>query len=324
MPKLRILVVDDSVVVRRVVSDVLSEDPRMVVVGVAANGSICLAKLEQTRVDLVILDLEMPVMDGLETISEIRKRHPKLAVIVFSALTVRGGVATLEALSRGASDYLAKPSNVSDVNEASRILREQLVPKITSICLRDADRTTVARAVPPRPLGKKSQALAIDALVIASSTGGPRALEEVAPALPEDFPVPVLIVQHMPPVFTRLLAERLDKLCAFPVQEAKDGDLLRASSAWVAPGGFHMEVQGSSSRRIKLTQNPPENSCRPAADALFRAAADSYGGRLLAVVLTGMGKDGLAGCESIRERGGQVLAQDEATSVVWGMPGGVV
>jgi two-component system chemotaxis response regulator CheB len=324
MPKFRILVVDDSVVFRRLVSEELSRDPELEVVGTAANGRIALAKLTQLSPDLVILDIAMPEMDGLEALKELRKTYPKLPVIMFSSLTERGAEITLDALALGATDYFTKPADVGGLDGSLRVIREQLVPEIKALC-------APARLKPPSSaagasglaLGKAPAATGtVRVLAIAASTGGPNALAEIFTRLPANFPVPIVIVQHMPPMFTRLLAERLSAQSRIRVQEASSGCLLNPGEAWVAPGDYHMiVVKDGLKYRLLVHQDPPENSCRPAADVLLRSVAQSFGGDSLTVILTGMGRDGLRGCESLREAGGQVLVQDEATSVVWGMPG---
>ena len=328
MPKIRVLMIDDAVVIRRLVSDVLNADPAIEVVGTAANGRIGLAKIPQVNPDLVTLDIEMPEMDGLETLAAIRKTYPLLPVIMFSTLTERGAAATLDALSLGANDYVTKPANVGSVAAAIERVRDELVPKIKLFCrLILGPAASSSFVAPPgaktgaAPVQRKPAAK-IELLAIGASTGGPNALAAVLPELPGDLPVPVVIVQHMPPVFTRSMAERLDAQSAIAVSEAAPGEVIEPGHAYVAPGDFHMSLVRNAPRaRLRLHQAPPENSCRPAVDVLFRSAADVFGGATLAVVLTGMGKDGLNGCGTIREAGGQVLVQDEATSVVWGMPG---
>ncbi|MBK7972633.1 MAG: chemotaxis-specific protein-glutamate methyltransferase CheB [Deltaproteobacteria bacterium] len=368
------MVVDDSVVVRRIVTEVLTADPQIDLAGVAANGRIALAKIPQINPDIVTLDVEMPEMNGLETLVELRKLYPKLPVIMFSTLTERGGATTLEALARGASDYVTKPANVGSVNEAIQRLRAEMLPKIKGLCahLIDAPRPprmseiaarVAARDVESRrrpaladgraPAGTAGTPLAalrgaasrpplragatmvparssilpgpLEVVVIGVSTGGPNALAALIPALPADFPVPVLVVQHMPPLFTKLLAERLTATSSLRAAEAFDGAVPGPGTLWIAPGDFHMTVlrNGGAAQGavLKLNQDPPENSCRPAVDPLFRSAAQAFGPRALGVVLTGMGQDGLRGARSLVEVGARVLAQDEATSVVWGMPG---
>lgn len=339
MKKIRVLIVDDAVVVRRLVGDILGADPQLEVVGTAANGKIALGKIEQLKPDILIMDVEMPEMDGLETLRELRKKWTRLPVIMFSTLTERGGVATLDALALGANDYVTKPANVGSVPLAIQRINEELIPKIKALCLRIAPAPAPAealssaglpRAVSPSVLStaKRLTSMArppakpIQILTIGVSTGGPNALAELLPTLPADFPVPVVIVQHMPALFTKLLAERLDSKAALKVTEANPGDILKPGQVWIAPGGFHLYVERVGQQvRLGTNQEPPENFCRPAVDVLFRSIAPVYGGHTLAVMLTGMGHDGLRGCEAIYNAGGQILAQDEATSVVWGMPG---
>lgn len=329
MPRIRILVVDDSVVVRRMVSDVLVSDPQLEIVGAAANGKIALAKIPQVNPDIVVLDVEMPEMDGLSALVEIRKMQPKLPVIMYSTLTQRGAEATLDALSKGATDYVTKPSNVGGAALAMECIRTQLIPKIKAISSRGAGVVNLVPPTmpvlakppaPPRVIPRREER--VDIVAIGISTGGPNALAVLVPYLPRDFPVPVVVVQHMPPVFTHLLAERLAAKSQMTVEEGYTGAVPHPGSVWIAPGDYHMVVV-SDSRGVTLRthQGPPENSCRPAVDVLFRSVAEVYKGHTLAVEMTGMGQDGLRGCELIREAGGQILAQDQATSVVWGMPG---
>jgi two-component system, chemotaxis family, protein-glutamate methylesterase/glutaminase len=336
MPALRILVVDDSVVIRQMTSQILVEDPELAIAGVAGDGKIALAKIDQVSPDLVTLDVEMPVMNGLETLAEIRKRQPKLPVIMFSTLTERGAGATIEALSLGASDYVTKPSNTMNQEEARQRIRAELIPKIKALCRASAGSTSPPRpadATAPRPQllqmpRAKSTPAAhasqrkIDIVAIGTSTGGPNALGVVIPAFPQNFPVPIVIVQHMPPIFTRMLAERLSSRSAIPVREGAEGAALEPGVAWIAPGDFHMTLQRRTfGLRLRLNQDPQENSCRPAVDVLFRSVAETCGANVLAVVMTGMGSDGVRGAERIRHTGGEVIVQDEKTSVVWGMPG---
>ncbi|HTV02368.1 MAG TPA: chemotaxis response regulator protein-glutamate methylesterase, partial [Luteitalea sp.] len=329
MARIRVLIVDDAVVVRRLVSDVLGGDPELEVVGVAANGRIALQKIPQVNPDVITMDVEMPDMNGIEAVKALRVDYPRLPVIMFSTLTERGAAATLDALQAGASDYVTKPANVGSVALAQQRVREDLIPKIKSLARQGevlppasprVARTPVAAAAPPLRRVTATGAPAV--LAIGVSTGGPNALAELIPALPATFAVPVVVVQHMPPMFTRLLAERLHAQSALVVREASDGLALAPGTVTIAPGDYHMVVAREGHRAIvRLTQDPPENSCRPAVDPLFRSVVAAYGSRVLAVVLTGMGQDGLRGAELVHEAGGRVLVQDEATSVVWGMPG---
>lgn len=336
MKKVRALVVDDAVVVRRMVSDVLAEDPEIEVVGTAANGRIAIQKLTQVNPDIVTLDIEMPEMNGLETLAAIRKTHPTLPVIMFSTLTERGAAETLEALSLGASDYVTKPANVGSVALAQQRIRDELIPKVKALCrvapppapVAEPRRVTAPATAPaPRPTVAPTPASGglIEIVTIGVSTGGPNALAVLLPLLPANFPVPIVLVQHMPPMFTRLLAERLNTQSAITVVEAAGGEAIQPGTAYVAPGNFHLVLQRRGTSVVTaLNQLPPENSCRPAVDPLFRSVAQIYGAATLGVVLTGMGQDGLRGSEDILAAGGKVLAQDEASSVVWGMPGFVV
>lgn len=337
MRRIRVLIVDDAVVIRRMLSDCLATDPSLEVVGTAPNGRIALQKMEQVNPDVVTLDMEMPVMDGLTTLTELRKVYPRLPVIMFSTLTERGAIATLDALTRGASDYVTKPANVGSVTTAMQRIREELVPKIRSLCRPERFAAPVSIGkFPSQPVfspvspgnGWKSPdptgATRPELLVIGVSTGGPNALATLLPGLSRQFPAPILIVQHMPPLFTKMLAVRLAAVTGMPAAEGVMGAQVKPGEIWVAPGGRHMEVERSgNSLEIRLHDDPAENSCRPAVDVLFRSAARATGARCLGVILTGMGSDGLRGCGDLREAGSQILAQDESTSVVWGMPGAV-
>ena len=331
MAKIRVLVVDDAVVMRKLITETLRQDADLEVVGAAAHGKIALQKIPQVNPDLLTLDLEMPEMDGLETLREVRKLYPKLPVILFSTLSKKGAVATLDALALGANDYVTKPANVGSVTEGMQRLREELIPKIKVLCRHLYPPAATTHQGPPvscrdlffsspSPLRKTL----IEIVCIGTSTGGPNALAAVFAQLPAGLPVPIVIVQHMPPMFTAMLAERLSAHSTVPCQEAGEGQALERAHAYIAPGGRHMEVLRSNTcMRLHLHDGPPENSCRPAVDVLFRSVAAAYGENVLGVVMTGMGQDGLRGCEMIRERRGQVIVQDEATSVVWGMPGSV-
>ncbi|WP_226586290.1 chemotaxis-specific protein-glutamate methyltransferase CheB [Microseira wollei] len=361
MAKIRVLVVDDSSVVRPMVSNALAIDPALEVVGTAANGQIAIAKIPLLNLDLIILDVAMPEMDGLETLAAIRERDKNLPIIMYSALTELGAIATLEALSLGATDYVTKPHNMKTKEAALEHIQQQLIPKIKvfshGAARKQEDALTRENGdakknfyssfpskilSPPNPPRRKAQhplvspfsrgtgggslggsaKSKIDIVAIGVSTGGPNALETILRELPANFPVPLVIVQHMPPVFTKRLAERLAQKSKIRVSEGVQGGILEAGHAWIAPGDYHMVVEKYGERiQIYINQDPPENSCRPAVDVLFRSVAKTYGANTLAVVLTGMGQDGLIGCQYIKEAGAQVIVQDEKTSVVWGMPG---
>jgi two-component system chemotaxis response regulator CheB len=269
----------------------------------------------------------MPEMDGISALREIRKLFPRLPVIMFSTETRQGAVRTIEALSLGATDYVSKPANVGSVTESIARLREQLVPRIKAHCRkpkRDFPPAVIPKAVPQIPAVRPANRHC-DIVCIASSTGGPNALSSIFQQLRAPLPVPLVLVQHMPPLFTALLAERLNTLGGCRVTEARDGEVIKGGHAYIAPGGHHMELHhAQQGATVRLTDAPPENSCRPAADVLFRSVASLYGPSTLGLVLTGMGQDGMRGSRQIVERGGVVMAQDEPSSVVWGMPGSVV
>ena len=321
----QVLVVDDSAVVRKLVTTALSGHPEINVVGTASNGAIALARIPQLNPDVVTLDINMPEMDGLQALVEIRRLYPRLPVIMFSVLTETGAAATIQALAAGASDYLTKPSTPESLTAAMEQIERELTEKI--LCLTGREVTGPAVVSPPLRLRERRWpgVQPVEVLAIGCSTGGPTALGEVLRHLPADMPVPVLIVQHMPPLFTRFLAERLSVESELKVCEAEDGQPLQAGEAYIAPGDYHMTVVGKGRDRIvELNREPPENSCRPAVDVLFRSVAHAYGAGTLAVVLTGMGSDGARGAAHIREAGGEVIVQDKESSVVWGMPGSVV
>jgi two-component system chemotaxis response regulator CheB len=333
--RIRVLVVDDSVVIRRLVTHALEEDPLIEVVGAASNGVIALQRIPQFNPDVITLDIEMPEMDGLEMLRCVRRDYPRMRVIMFSTLTERGAEVTLEALSRGADDYVAKASNAGSLDRSMARLREDLIPKIRQFFILPAPKDPLPRTVPPQTPAVQTTVEAAPAtaglkqrpevVVIGVSTGGPTALGSVLPLLPPGFPLPVLVVQHMPPLFTRLLAERLNASCQMPVEEARQDAEVEAGRILIAPGDFHLRVTRQSRVvRVSLDQSPHQNSCRPAVDALFASTGEVYRGAAIAAVLTGMGQDGLRGAGILRAQGATVLAQDEATSVVWGMPGAVV
>ncbi len=322
MQPIRVLIVDDSAVIRRLLAEVLTADPEIAVAGAMSAGHLALTAIPHLKPDLITLDVEMPGMNGIETLVEIRKLDPRLPVIMFSTLTGPGAAATVEALARGASDYALKPSRAGSVEIARASVRDDLIPKIKALCARRGMQPT---ALHPIVAPRYSPPTRIDLVAIATSTGGPNALGELMPQFPRGFPVPVVIVQHMPAMFTQLLAARLDTLTPLHVQEGKEGRVLDQGQVWIAPGDYHMTVSRQGTKLVLgLNQEPQENSCRPAADVLFRSVAQSVKANVLAVVLTGMGADGTRGSVAIRDAGGAVIVQDEASSVVWGMPGSVV
>jgi two-component system, chemotaxis family, protein-glutamate methylesterase/glutaminase len=332
----RVLIVDDSVVMRSLLRQVLSADSRIEIAGTASDGQAALRLMESIKPDLVLLDIEMPGMDGLTALERIRAKDRRIPIIMCSTLTSHGASVTIEALARGASDYVTKPSGPGGREEASRKLQHDLVPKILAL----TGQTGMPRAAVPSPLAPVPRPHSVQpvtgtpsVVVIGVSTGGPAALDVLLTAIPAGFPLPILLVQHMPQLFTRMLAERLDSRCPLHICEAETGDLVVPGKVYIARGDWHMELvsdrlkHGTPEHRkvaVRLTQGPLENHCRPAVDVLFRSAAEIYGNGTLAVMLTGMGSDGLEGCRKIRALGGTVLAQNQETSAVWGMPGAVV
>ncbi len=348
---LRVLAADDSTVMRSILWKLFLTHakerpdglPPMELCGIARDGVECLEHVRRLRPDVLVLDLEMPGLNGLDVLDRLRVENPELPVIMCSAYTEHGARSTLEALGRGAVDYVTKPSRQRDSNAAMESLAQQLLPRLGALAkeIRGTGENPERKAVSDgaqniRPVeGRGKTSCPIEVVVIGLSTGGPSALEQLLPKLPKDFPVPVLIVQHMPKLFTGALAERLDKCSPLRVEEAYDNATIRPGTVWLAPGDAHMEValrcamgdrdrdEKSRSYRLRLHYQEPLNHCRPSVDYLFFSAARNYGPGTLALVMTGMGTDGLNGARAVRERGGTVFTQDETTSAVWGMPGSV-
>lgn len=320
---------------RRILTETIKEDPVFDIAGLAATGQIALAKIPQNKPDAIIVDMEMPDLDGLAIILDIRKNYPDIPLVLFAPASQKEASRVVKAISLGAQ-FIANPDPALDMGAKKKHIRQTLVPILKNLSanmgnddskLKFPKNTEAANQkinlgnLKNKYGGKQCR---VDILAIGVSTGGPNALSELLSVFPMDFPVPVVVVQHMPPSFTRYLAERLHDHCKINVKEAAEGDLLKPGHAYIAPGNYHIELQKNGMEtRIVTHQKPPENSCRPAVDVLFRSVAEVYGPNALAVVLTGMGQDGLRGCELIRECGGHVLVQDEKSSVVWGMPGQV-
>jgi two-component system chemotaxis response regulator CheB len=339
MPPLRVLIVDDAVIVRRLIMQTLASDPAFEVLGSASTGRLALERIEVLKPDIVTLDLDMPDMDGFEALRRIRASWPTLPVLIFTGADEAEIAAEVAAL--GASGTLRKLPHEGNMRGAIGWVREMLIPLLKELpgrpgppptALPAPPDKTVATAPPPAPIPSATKTVITaprpprvpSVLGIGSSTGGPNALEALLSALPADLGLPILLVQHMPEGFTRLLADRLSVKTPFEASEARPGDLLRPNRIWIAPGDRHLFVERSpEGLRLQTSLAPPENSCRPAVDVLFRSLAEVYGDGTLAVVLTGMGQDGLLGAERIVRAGGRVLVQDEASSVVWGMPGAV-
>jgi len=329
--RIRVLVVDDSAVARRMVVQSLADDPQIDVIGTAANGRIALTMIEQLSPDVVTMDLEMPLMDGIETVRAMRRRGDRCRVIMFTKFSAHDAKRTFVALAAGANDFITKPSSMIAGGVSFASVAEALIPKIKALAPRTGPtpqagirapcggRAAVIRlAAPPQGPGRP-----VRAVVIGTSMGGADALLRVLRSVTR-LPVPVLLVQHMAPMFTRQLAEWLDKVCASTILEAMGGEDLEPGHVYVAPGGHHLEVHATArGARTVITDGPAVNSCRPSVDTLFYSAARVYDGSLLAVVLTGMGADGLGGSGAVVAAGGRVLVQDEASSLVWGMPGAV-
>jgi two-component system, chemotaxis family, protein-glutamate methylesterase/glutaminase len=324
--RIRVLIVDDSVVACKALSELLASDPAIELAGMAHSGASAVAKLAHFAPDVVMLDVDMPEMDGLQTLAEIRKGNPRLPIIMCSGLTDAGSAITVKALLGGASDYVTKPRGGRTPGSVEAFQREVL-EKIHNLFpgVRPAPRPLAADQPAADPAISEPSRARIEAVVIAVSTGGPKALAEVIPKFPSDFPVPVLIVQHMPPDFTKSLAESLAKRSALAVVEAVAGAEAAPGKVYIAPGGRHLVVARRGQRyELALNEDPPVLSCRPSANLLFQSAAAAYGASVLGVVMTGMGQDGLDGAAAIRKAGGMIFVQDEASSVVWGMPGAVV
>lgn len=343
---LRVLVVDDAVLFRRVLTDVLGAMPGVEVVGSAANGKLALQKVRDLRPDLITLDMEMPELDGLGVLDNLRKDGKlQTEVIVVSAASRRGGDLTMRALEKGAFDFITKPV-ASSVQEARDVLVRELGPRIQAVIQRLEVRTILrgkpaparpaaaalklACAEPPKDSGldkiaERMQRLSNPArpemVLIGVSTGGPEALARLLPAIPGNIGVPILIVQHMPPVFTKSLADNLAGKCAVRVREAVPSEIPMPNTVYIAPGGRQMRLGLEGGRPVlEMTDDPPENNCRPAVDYLFRSAAERFPGRAMAVILTGMGSDGTLGLRLLKRHGCFVIAQEEASCVVYGMP----
>lgn len=341
---MKALIADDSVLFRKVLADVLSSLPGVEVVGQAPNGKLALQKVQELRPDLLTLDMEMPEMDGIAVLDALKRLEAAPLTIVVSAQTLQGGRLTIQALQRGAFDFITKPDTAS-AEKSRELLAAELAPRVKALSLRlgvrhilrgvpaeapaarppaavpaapapPAAEPSGAPAHPPAPAGRP------DFVLVGVSTGGPNALSVLLPALPADLGVPVLVVQHMPPLFTQTLAENLASKCALRVVEAVHGEAAEPNTVYIAPGGLQMRLAADPEGRkvLMLSEDPPENGCRPSADYLFRSAANHFPGRALAVILTGMGSDGTLGLRLLKRRGCVVIAQDEATCVVYGMP----
>lgn len=336
---IRVMVVDDALVIRGMLSRIIEEEPGLSVIASVGDGERALKSLERHEVDVVVLDIEMPKMDGLTALPKIIEMAPGIQVLMASTLTLRNAKVSMQAMELGAADYIAKPSSSGELRSAADFRRE-FVEKVKSLgraARRQRRHSGVAAGKNAAPVtavraASKSANITLrplqhtkpDVIAIGSSTGGPQALFKVLSSIGGDMKQPILITQHMPPTFTTILAEHIQKASGRPCKEAMDGEAILPGTIYVAPGDFHMLVESKGvSKTLRLTQDPPENFCRPAADPMFRSISKAYGARVLVVILTGMGSDGKKGAEVVVEGGGQVVGQDEASSVVWGMPGAV-
>lgn len=349
MAKIRVLVVDDSAFMRKVISDMITQDASLEVVGTARDGIDALEKVVKLRPDVVTLDVEMPRKNGLETLRDLMQSHP-VPVVMLSSMTQSGAQATMEALALGAIDFIAKPSGAISLDiekvqdeliakiKAAALARVQpveqakdqsILPKVTPTPREVAPKQAIFRQPisdkvqgPVRPLVDARYSRPDTLIAIGSSTGGPRALETVLSGFPPDLQAGVLVVQHMPAGFTRSMAERLDQICRIKVKEAEEGDRISAGVVYIAPGDYHMVV--SPDGVIRLNQTPPVNYVRPSVDVTLLSLSPAYSRQLVGVILTGMGKDGAAGMAKIKAEGGVTIVQDERTSVIYSMPRAVV
>lgn len=337
---LRVLVVDDTVVYRKAVSDVLSEIPDVEVVGTANNGKIAMSKIASLKPDILTLDIEMPEMNGLDVLASLRTEAPEVGAIVLSTLTHKGGDLTMRALELGAFDFITKPATNS-IEESKKEIKNNLASMLKAFARRQeiksilrgkisiqepapkrSSRSDLLRAV-SRMKSLERKRTRAEIVGIGVSTGGPKALSQMIPEIPPDINVPILIVQHMPPIFTSSLAKSLDSKCSIEVREAVDGEIIKSNRVLIAPGGKQMKVVAAAdgtNRIIRITDDPPENSCKPSVDYLFRSIAQYYVGRSAGVIMTGMGCDGILGLKLMKRAGSTVIAQDEASCVVYGMP----
>lgn len=348
MTSINVLVVDDTIVYRKIVSDVLSEIPGVTIVGTANNGKIALSKIRSLKPDLITLDIEMPEMNGLEVLANLSKENIDVDTIMLSTLTVEGGEMTIRALELGAFDFIPKPQS-GTMAENKKAVTEILTPIVRTILKKKETRERIRKKITPgkavlpdrRPEKKNDRAATEDIVIrmrelagktptskseiiaIGISTGGPNALATMMPMLPGDINVPIVIVQHMPPIFTLSLANSLNSKCAIEVREAKNGEILQPNVALIAPGGKQMKITAHADgkhRVVKITDDPPVNSCKPSADYLFNSVASHYVGRSTGVIMTGMGSDGSNGLKMMRNNGARIIAQNEETCTVFGMP----
>ena len=342
---LKVLIVDDTIVYRKIVSDVLSDLPDVHVVGSAHNGKAAITKIASLKPDLLTLDIEMPEMNGLEVLEYINDKNLGVSAVILSTLTHEGGEMTMRALDLGAFDFILKPQEGS-MAENTEALKKTILPILKAFTRRNEIKHLLRGEISSKERDKEDkrfqgsdqvvqrmQSVAgrlrqkSEIVAIGVSTGGPRALAEMMPSLPSNLGVPILIVQHMPPMFTMSLAKSLDTKCSFEVKEAKDGETILSNVAFIAPGGKQMKIMAGAdgkSRVIRITDDPAENNCKPSVDYLFRSIAHHYVGRATGVIMTGMGSDGLLGLKLMKKNGSTIIAQNDETSVVYGMPKGPI
>ncbi|MEA3333788.1 MAG: chemotaxis response regulator protein-glutamate methylesterase [Pseudomonadota bacterium] len=344
---IKVLVVDDTILYRKVIGDILKSEADIEVVGTANNGKIAISRIASLQPDLLTLDIEMPVCNGLEVLEYLRQNHPHISAIMLSSLTRKGGDMTMKALELGAFDFIPKPEGGS-MAENQAFIKDALIPKVKAYARRHSIKrllkggqqtaapgkatqpsrktTSTPQTAPVRTAGKtipaKRRHLPSTIITIGISTGGPNALTRMLPMLSAPIGVPIVIVQHMPPLFTKSLASSLDGKCSLQVKEAEDGEVLKNDVVYIAPGGKQMKIvtAGGSQGRVKITDDAPENNCKPSADYLFRSVASLYKEKATGVIMTGMGNDGTKGLRLIKRHGSPVIAQDEESCVVYGMP----
>ena len=315
VPPARVVICNDSAAIRGAIARILESDPGIQVVGMAGNGRMAIDAVKQTKVDVLVLDIDMPVMDGMTALPLLLEASPGLRIIIASNLTTRGGDLALRALRLGAADYVPNPSSIGTAQDET--FRREMIGKVMGL----VSRHPAPDLIPPL---RRAPLQAPRLLAIGSSTGGPQALFTLFQGLGRSLNVPVILTQHMPAAFTPILASHIDRLGLLPCAEAKEGEMLCPDRIYLAPGDRHLLIEKhGTGLRARLTADPPENYCRPAVDPMLRAASEACGGRVLVAMLTGMGQDGLAGTTGIVASGGTAVAQDEATSVVWGMPGAI-
>ncbi len=340
---IKILVVDDTILYRKVIGDILKSETDIEVVGTANNGKIAISRIVSLQPDLLTLDIEMPVCNGLEVLEYLRRNHPQISAIMLSSLTRKGGDMTMKALELGAFDFIPKPEGGS-MAENQAFIKETLIPKVKAYARRHAIKrllnkggsqtaghkvlsppkttATTPKTAPIKTTPTKRRNLTSTIIAIGISTGGPNALTRMLPMLTAPIGVPIVIVQHMPPMFTKSLADSLNNKCSLKVKEAEDGEVLKNDTVYIAPGGKQMKIVANldDHGKVKVTDDAPENNCKPSADYLFRSVASLYKERVTGVIMTGMGNDGTKGLRLVKRHGSPIIAQDEESCVVYGMP----